>query len=68
MSILLLRSIGVFLLNSKIYKVPVFSNLAMTLAYDAVLFPMIYIMNLSKKTIEWKGKKYKLGKHGKILN
>jgi ceramide glucosyltransferase len=68
MSILLLRSIGVFLLNSKIYKVPVYSNLAMTLVYDAVLFPVIFIMNLSKNTIEWKGKKYKLGKHGKILS
>ena len=67
-SILLLRCIGVILLNSRIYNVPIYSNIAMTIAYDAILFPMIFIKNIFKSTIEWKGKKYKLGKHGRIIS
>jgi cellulose synthase/poly-beta-1,6-N-acetylglucosamine synthase-like glycosyltransferase len=66
-SILLLRSITVFVLNKKIYNVKMTSNLITTLLFDALLFPFLLIKNVFNTSIVWKGKKYKLGKQGKIM-
>lgn len=66
-SVLSLRVITTLALNVSIYKIPVFSNALMTIAYDVLFFPILFFKNLFKTTIEWKGKTYKLGKHGKII-
>ena len=67
-SVIIIRSIGNITLNKFIYKLPIFTNIPMTIAYDILLFPLLFFINLFKTTIEWKGKVYKLGKHGKILS
>jgi hypothetical protein len=63
-----LRVTNVVILNTSIYKMPVSSNLFMTIAYDLIFFPILFFLNLFKTTIEWKGKRYKLGKQGKIIS
>lgn len=67
-SVVLLRLFGVITLNKSIYKLPVSSNLFMTLFYDFLIFPILVFINLFRTTIEWKGKVYKLGKHGRIVS
>jgi cellulose synthase/poly-beta-1,6-N-acetylglucosamine synthase-like glycosyltransferase len=66
--VLTLRVTNVVVLNTSIYKMPVSSNLLMTIAYDLIFFPILFFINLFKTTIEWKGKIYKLGKQGKIIS
>ena len=67
-AVILLRLFGVITLNKSIYKLPVSSNLFMTLFYDILIFPVLVFINLFRTTIEWKGKVYKLGKHGRIVS
>jgi len=66
-AIILLRSLGVILLNKKVYQENAMTNLSSTLLFDILLFPFLLLKNIGNRTIEWKGKKYKLGKQGKIL-
>lgn len=67
-AVVLLRIFGVIILNKSIYKLPVSSNVFMTIFYDILIFPVLVFINLFRTTIEWKGKVYKLGKHGRIIS
>lgn len=67
-SVFLLRVTNIIALNKSIYKMSIFTNLFMTIAYDLIFFPILFFINLFKTTIEWKGKIYKLGKQGKIIS
>jgi ceramide glucosyltransferase len=59
---------GVYSLNKTVYKIPPATNTMMTLIYDIFILPVLYFVNINRRHIVWKGKKYKLGKNGKILD
>jgi len=67
-SVVVLRIFGVILLNKSIYNLPLASNLGMTLIYDVFIFPLLVFINLLRTSIEWKGKVYRLAKHGRIVS
>jgi len=58
---------GIYRLNKRVYRTPASTNIIMTVFYDILLLPFLYLININNQSIVWKGKKYKIGKHGQIL-
>lgn len=65
--VIFMKVASVYSLNKNIYKIPPSANIMMTFLYDIFILPVLYLVNINKKHIVWKGKKYTLGKHGRIL-
>ena len=66
--VVLIRNVGYMTLNKKIYQLPSLNNIGVNLLFDFFFLPFLLVRNIARTTITWKGKNYKLGKHGQILS
>ncbi len=55
-----------FTLNRRIYFISGLRNLFFLPVYELVAVPVIFGKGLFQKTIEWRGRRYRLGRHGVI--
>jgi len=62
----LTRVITGMLLNARIYRLPVLPLPLLAVVYELVGVPVLFGAGLFRRTIEWKGRRYRLGRHGVI--
>jgi ceramide glucosyltransferase len=65
-SALLVKLASAFTLNRRIYSISGLRNLIFLPAYELVAVPILFGKGLFQRTIEWRGRRYRLGRHGVI--
>ena len=65
-SALLVKLASAFTLNRRIYSISGLRNLFFLPAYELVAVPILFGKGLFQRTITWRGRRYRLGRHGVI--
>ncbi len=65
-SALMVKLASAFTLNRRIYSFSGLRNLFFLPVYELVAVPILYGKGLFQRTIEWRGRRYRLGRHGVI--
>ena len=65
-SALLLKLASAFTLNCRVYSISGLRNLFFLPAYELVAVPILFGKGLFQRTIEWRGRRYRLGRNGII--
>lgn len=65
-SALLVKLASAFTLNRRIYSFSGLRNLFFLPAYELIAVPILFGKGLFQRTIEWRGRRYRLGRHGVI--
>jgi hypothetical protein len=65
-STLIVKLASALSLNDRIYCIPRLRYLPMLPAYELFAVPIIFGKGLFQRTIEWRGRHYRLGRHGMI--
>ncbi len=65
-SALIVKLASAFSLNRRIYRIPGLRYLFLLPAYELFAVPIIFGKGLFQRTIEWRGRHYRLGPHGMI--
>ena len=65
-SALLVKVVGAFTLNRRIYSISGVRNLFFLPVYELVAVPILFGKGFFQHTIEWRGRRYRLGRHGII--
>ncbi len=55
------------ILNHRVYVLPALRYLPLLIAYELLAVPFLFSAGLFRRTIVWKGRKYVLGRHGRIM-
>jgi cellulose synthase/poly-beta-1,6-N-acetylglucosamine synthase-like glycosyltransferase len=63
---LMVKLTSAFTLNRRIYSISGLRNLIFLPAYELVAVPMLFGKGFFQRTIEWRGRRYRLGRHGFI--
>ncbi len=63
----LVRIITAMLLNVRVYRMPPLPLPLYAVAYEIAGVPLLFGAGLFRRTIIWKGRRYRLGRHGVIL-
>src|SRR5215831_539040 len=63
---LMVKLASAFTLNRRIYSISGLRNLIFLPAYELVAVPMLFGKGFFQRTIEWRGRHYRLGRHGFI--
>jgi hypothetical protein len=67
-SALVVKLASGFTLNRRIYFISGLRNLIFLPAYELVAVPILFGKGLFQRTIEWRGRRYRPGRHGAILS
>ena len=65
-SALLVKLASAYTLNRRIYSISGRRHLIFLPAYELVAVPILFGKGLFQRTIEWRGRRYRLGRHGVI--
>ena len=65
-SALIVKLASAFTLNRRIYSISGLRNLFFLPVYELVAVPILFGKGLFQRTIEWRGRRYRLGRHGVI--
>jgi Glycosyl transferase family 21 len=65
-SALMVKVVGAFTLNRRIYSIPGVRNLFLLPVYELIAVPLLFGKGFFQRTIEWRGRRYRLGRHGII--
>jgi hypothetical protein len=65
-SSLLVKLASGFTLNRRIYSISGLRNLIYLPAYELLAVPILFGKGIFQRTIEWRGRRYRLGRHGAI--
>jgi hypothetical protein len=63
---LLGRFASAFLLNRRVYALPGLRSLWLLPAYELLAVPVLFGKGVFQRTIHWRGRRYRLGRHGMI--
>ncbi len=63
---LLVRLASAFLLNRRVYALPGLRSLWLLPVYELLAMPILFRKGVSKRTIHWRGRRYRPGRHGMI--
>ena len=55
------------ILNRRVYSIPGLQCVPLLIPYELLAVPVLFGTGLFRRTIEWKGRKYVLGRHGTIV-
>ncbi len=64
--VLLGRLGSAFLLNRRVYALPGLRSLWLLPVYELLAVPILYGKGVFQRTIHWRGRRYRLGRHGMI--
>ncbi len=63
---LLVRLASAFLLNRRVYALPGLHSLCLLPVYELLAVPILFGKGGFQRTIHWRGRRYRLGRHGMI--
>jgi hypothetical protein len=63
---LLVRLASAFLLNRRVYALPGLRYLWLLPVYELLAVPILFGKGVFQRTIHWRGRRYRLGRHGMI--
>lgn len=63
---LLARVGGAALLNARVYRQPAVPLLLLLVPYELLVVPALFGAGLFRRTIEWRGRRYRIGRQGAI--
>lgn len=61
------RLLASLLVNTGVYRQPALRHSLSLLAYELVAVPVLFTIGLFTRTVEWKGRRYRIGRQGRIL-